>query len=148
MKLLGWSIQRPAEYVRCVQLRQENLLAESYNWWAFRSSEIRDQKRVLQTIPGLGRAEFLKFGQIHRNTYINAPVVLNEHLQMRTNPKVLFAGQVCGVEVMLESIAAGLIADKWAAIAQGQDLIKVSQRVGNWKLLNYISNCESKNFQR
>ena len=82
-------------------------MADSYNLVGFQNHlKFGDQKRVLQLIPGLERAEFLKFGQIHRNTYINAPVVLNEHLQMRTNPKVLFAGHVCGVEGYVEDVLA------------------------------------------
>jgi len=132
-----------------VQLRQENLMADSYNLVGFQNHlKFGDQKRVLQLIPGLERAEFLKFGQIHRNTYINAPVVLNEHLQMRTNPRVLFAGQVCGVEGYVESIAAGLIAGiNAAAITRGDDLIKCPRESAIGSLLNYIANCESKNFQ-
>jgi len=132
-----------------VQLRQENLMADSYNLVGFQNHlKFGDQKRVLQMIPGLERAVFLKFGQIHRNTYINAPVVLNEHLQMRTIPKVFFAGQVCGVEGYVESIAAGLIAGiNAAATARGDNLTSVPRESAIGSLLNYIANCESKNFQ-
>src|SRR5882724_2120207 len=131
-----------------VQLRQENLMADSYNLVGFQNHlKFGDQKRILQMIPGLERAEFLKFGQIHRNTYINAPVVLNEHLQMRTNPRVLFAGQVCGVEGYVESIAAGLIAGiNAAAKIRCDSMVSVPRESAIGSLLNYISNCESKNF--
>ena len=132
-----------------VQLRQENLMADSYNLVGFQNHlKFGDQKRVLQMIPGLEKAEFLKFGQIHRNTYINAPVVLNEHLQMRAIPDVFFAGQVCGVEGYVESIAAGLVAGiNAAARACGSSMISVPRESAIGSLLNYISNCESKNFQ-
>src|SRR5581483_6199310 len=132
-----------------VQLRQENLMADSYNLVGFQNHlKFGDQKRVLQMIPGLEHAEFLKFGQIHRNTYINAPVILNEHLQMRSNPRVLFAGQVCGVEGYVESIAAGLVAGiNAASIARGENLIPIPRASAIGSLLNYIANSDSKHFQ-
>src|SRR4029078_6629191 len=80
-----------------VQLRQENLLADSYNLVGFQNHlKFGEQKRILRMIPGLAGAEFIKFGQVHRNTFINAPPVLGETLQMRERPLVLFAGQISG----------------------------------------------------
>src|SRR6202162_318867 len=94
-----------------VQLRQENLRADSYNLVGFQNHlKFGEQARVLSLIPGLESARFLRYGQIHRNTYINSPTLLNPTLQMKTHPRVLFAGQICGVEGYVESIATGLMA--------------------------------------
>src|SRR6516162_1168897 len=94
-----------------VQLRQENLRADSYNLVGFQNHlKYGDQARVLRLIPGLENARFVRFGQIHRNTYINGPALLQETLQMKQHPSVLFAGQISGVEGYVESIATGLLA--------------------------------------
>src|SRR5580704_18294527 len=94
-----------------VQLRQENLRADSYNLVGFQNHlRFGEQKRILRLIPGLENAEFLRYGQIHRNTYINAPALLNDTLQLRDHANVFFAGQISGVEGYVESIATGLAA--------------------------------------
>src|SRR5258708_36966876 len=94
-----------------VQLRQENLRADSYNLVGFQNHlKFGEQARVLSLIPGLESARFLRYGQIHRNTYINAPALLNATLQMKAHPHVLFAGQICGVEGYVEPTATGLFA--------------------------------------
>src|SRR5205823_575490 len=94
-----------------VQLRQENLRASSYNLVGFQNHlRFGEQARVLRLIPGLENARFLRYGQIHRNTYINAPSLLRPTMQMRAWPNILFAGQISGVEGYTESIATGLIA--------------------------------------
>ena len=99
-----------------VQLRQENLRADSYNVVGFQNHlKYGEQARVLRLIPGLENAKFLRFGQIHRNTYINGPTLLNESLQMKQHPNVIFAGQISGVEGYVESIATGLLAGMHAA---------------------------------
>ena len=99
-----------------VQLRQENLRADSYNLVGFQNHlKFGEQARVLRLIPGLENARFLRYGQIHRNTYINAPTLLRETLQMKAHPQVFFAGQICGVEGYVESIATGLLAGMHAA---------------------------------
>src|ERR1041384_7115744 len=105
-----------------VQLRQENLLADAYNMVGFQNHlRYGEQARVLRLIPGLERAEFLQYGQIHRNTYINAPRVLAPTLQMRDKPRVLFAGRISGVEGYVESIATGWLAGLNAAhVALGE----------------------------
>ena len=96
-----------------VQLRQENQRADSYNLVGFQNHmKFGDQARVLRMIPGLEKAEFLRFGQIHRNTYINAPALLNAHTAAARGPRIFFAGQISGVEGYVESIAAGLIAGR------------------------------------
>jgi methylenetetrahydrofolate--tRNA-(uracil-5-)-methyltransferase len=119
-----------------VQLRQENLRADSYNLVGFQNHlKFGEQARVLRLIPGLENAKFLRYGQIHRNTYINGPTLLNETLQMKQHPHVLFAGQISGVEGYVESIATGLLAGMHAAaMAFGA-------------LVNYICHADAKNFQ-
>ena len=99
-----------------VQLRQENLRAASYNLVGFQNHmRFGEQARVFRLIPGLENAEFLRYGQIHRNTYINAPALLAPTLQLRARPQVFFAGQISGVEGYVESIATGLVAGRHAA---------------------------------
>ena len=99
-----------------VQLRQENLRADSYNLVGFQNHlKFGEQARILRMIPGLENARFLRYGQIHRNTYINAPALLTPTLQMKQHPHILFAGQLCGVEGYVESIATGLLAGITAA---------------------------------
>ena len=99
-----------------VQLRQENLRADSYNLVGFQNHlKFGEQARVLRLIPGLENASFLRYGQIHRNTYINAPALLTETLQLRAHPGILIAGQLSGVEGYTESIASGLLAGRYAA---------------------------------
>jgi methylenetetrahydrofolate--tRNA-(uracil-5-)-methyltransferase len=99
-----------------VQLRQENLRADSYNVVGFQNHlKFGEQARILRLIPGLENAIFLRYGQIHRNTYINGPTLLRETLQMKQHPNVLFAGQISGVEGYVESIATGLLAGMQAS---------------------------------
>jgi len=132
-----------------VQLRQENLRADSYNLVGFQNHlKFGEQARVLSLIPGLESARFLRYGQIHRNTYINAPALLNATLQMKAHPHVLFAGQICGVEGYVESIATGLIAGlNAAALATGGEPAPPPRATAFGSLVHYITQAESKNFQ-
>ena len=132
-----------------VQLRQENLRADSYNLVGFQNHlKFGEQARVLSLIPGLERARFLRYGQIHRNTYINAPALLNPTLQMKAHPRVLFAGQICGVEGYVESIATGLMAGiNAAALATGGEPAPPPRATAFGSLVHYITQAESKNFQ-
>jgi methylenetetrahydrofolate--tRNA-(uracil-5-)-methyltransferase len=132
-----------------VQLRQENLLADSYNLVGFQNHlKFGDQKRVLRLIPGLEQAEFIRFGQIHRNTFICAPAVLGETLQMRAEPRVLFAGQISGVEGYIEAMATGFMAGVHAArIARHEHPEAPPRHTAMGSLINYIANAETKNFQ-
>ncbi|MGA9770518.1 MAG: methylenetetrahydrofolate--tRNA-(uracil(54)-C(5))-methyltransferase (FADH(2)-oxidizing) TrmFO [Blastocatellia bacterium] len=132
-----------------VQLRQENLLADSYNLVGFQNHlKFGEQKRVLQLIPGLEQAEFTRFGQIHRNTFICAPAVLTETLQMRANPRVLFAGQISGVEGYIEAMATGFMAGTHAAeIAEGRTPRPAPRATAMGSLTHYIANADTKNFQ-
>lgn len=132
-----------------VQLRQENLRADSYNLVGFQNHlKFGEQARVLRLIPGLENARFLRYGQIHRNTYINAPSLLCETLQMREHPHVFFAGQICGVEGYVESIATGLIAGTYAAaLASGLEMISLPRSSAFGSLVHYVTHASSKSFQ-
>ena len=132
-----------------VQLRQENLRADSYNLVGFQNHlKFGEQARVLRMIPGLANARFLRYGQIHRNTYINSPALLRETLQMKAHPRVLFAGQICGVEGYVESIATGLIAGIHAsAIDAGSQPVAPPRASAFGSLTHYVTHADPKNFQ-
>jgi methylenetetrahydrofolate--tRNA-(uracil-5-)-methyltransferase len=132
-----------------VQLRQENLRADSYNLVGFQNHlKFGEQARVLRLIPGLENAKFLRYGQIHRNTYINSPSVLTETLQLRARPDILIAGQLSGVEGYTESIASGLLAGRFAAaLAQGRTPTPAPRLTANGSLSHYITHSEAKTFQ-
>jgi methylenetetrahydrofolate--tRNA-(uracil-5-)-methyltransferase len=132
-----------------VQLRQENLRADSYNLVGFQNHlKFGEQARVLRLIPGLENARFLRYGQIHRNTYINAPALLRETLQMKAHPRVLFAGQICGVEGYVESIATGLMAGLHAAVlAAGGEAVPPPRASAFGSLTHYVTHADAKNFQ-
>jgi methylenetetrahydrofolate--tRNA-(uracil-5-)-methyltransferase len=132
-----------------VQLRQENLRADSYNLVGFQNHlKFGEQARVLRLIPGLENARFLRYGQIHRNTYINGPSLLEPTLRMKAHPNVFFAGQICGVEGYVESIATGLLAGIHAAeLANGQPLNAAPRASAFGSLTHYVTHADPKNFQ-
>jgi methylenetetrahydrofolate--tRNA-(uracil-5-)-methyltransferase len=132
-----------------VQLRKENLRASSYNLVGFQNHlKYGEQARVLRLIPGLENARFLRYGQIHRNTYICAPVLLDETLRLKQSPWLMFAGQICGVEGYTESIASGLLAGIYAAaVAHGEEPVPVPRATALGALMHYITHAEAKNFQ-
>ena len=132
-----------------VQLRQENLRAQSFNLVGFQNHmKFGDQARVLRLIPGLEKAEFLRFGQIHRNTYINAPSLLTPTLQLRADPRIFFAGQISGVEGYVEAIATGLMAGiHAAALASGAAPRPLSRETALGSLCHYISAADPANYQ-
>jgi methylenetetrahydrofolate--tRNA-(uracil-5-)-methyltransferase len=132
-----------------VQLRQENLMADAYNLVGFQNHlRFGEQQRVLRMIPGMENAEFLQYGQIHRNTYIRAPRVLNSTMQMRERANTFFAGQISGVEGYVESVATGWLAGINAArLAFGQDLIEAPTKSAVGALARYVSSAETKNYQ-
>ena len=132
-----------------VQLRQENLRADSYNLVGFQNHlKFGDQTRVLRLIPGLENARFLRYGQIHRNTYINGPTLLSDTLQMKAHPRVLFAGQICGVEGYVESIATGLMAGVHAAsLASGTVPVAPPRASAFGSLMHYVTQADPRNFQ-
>jgi len=132
-----------------VQLRQENLMADAYSLVGFQNHlRYGEQARVLRLIPGMEQAEFLQFGQIHRNTYICSPRVLAATMQMRERPNIFFAGQITGVEGYVESVAMGWLAGVNAArLASGVDLIRAPRLSAIGALARYVSRTETKNFQ-
>src|SRR5438132_9375430 len=132
-----------------VQLRQENLKADAYSMVGYQTHlRYGEQARVLRLIPGLERAEFLQFGQIHRNTYINGPRVLSATMQMREHPNIFFAGQITGVEGYVESVAMGWLAGLNAArLLQGEQLLSAPPRSAIGALARYVSSAQTKNYQ-
>ncbi len=132
-----------------VQLRQENQRADSYNLVGFQNHmRFKDQARVLRMIPGLEKAEFLRYGQMHRNTYINSPSLLRPTLQLKSDERILFAGQISGVEGYAESIATGLMAGRNAALmAQGRPVFAFPRAAALGSLCHYITQADAKTFQ-
>ena len=132
-----------------VQLRQENLRADSYNLVGFQNHlKFGEQARVLRMIPGLEQAKFLRYGQIHRNTYLCSPQLLEDCLRLRARPDLLFAGQISGVEGYTESIASGLLAGIYAAaLAQGRQPQPVPRVTALGSLTHYITHADAEDFQ-
>ncbi len=133
----------------CVQLRQENMMADAFGMVGFQNHlRYGEQERILRLIPSLENAEFLQFGQIHRNTFINSPEILNESLATKKDPHLFFAGQITGVEGYVESVATGWLAGINAVHAlRGQEMITAPQTSAIGALCRYVSNVETKNFQ-
>lgn len=133
----------------CVQLRQENLMADAYGMVGFQNHlRYGEQEHVLKLIPGLANAEFLQFGQIHRNTFINSPKILNETLATKADPHLFFAGQITGVEGYVESVATGWLAGiNSVSTLRGKPMITAPQTSAIGSLCRYVSNVETKNFQ-
>ncbi|MBX9600722.1 MAG: methylenetetrahydrofolate--tRNA-(uracil(54)-C(5))-methyltransferase (FADH(2)-oxidizing) TrmFO [Bryobacteraceae bacterium] len=132
-----------------VQLRQENARADSYNLVGFQNHmRFGEQARIFRLIPGLQNAEFLRYGQIHRNTYINGPELLTASLRLKTRLEVFFAGQISGVEGYVESIATGLLAGRYAAaVAQGEEVRRVPRETALGSLCAYISGANPSDYQ-
>ena len=132
-----------------VQLRQENLMADAYSLVGFQNHlRYGEQARVLRLVPGLERAEFLQFGQIHRNTYINGPSVLAATMRMRSASNVFFAGQITGVEGYVESVAMGWLAGLNAArLLMSKELLVAPPRSAIGALARYVSSAETRNYQ-
>jgi methylenetetrahydrofolate--tRNA-(uracil-5-)-methyltransferase len=132
-----------------VQLRQENLMADAYSLVGFQNHlRYGEQARVLRLIPGMEQAEFLQFGQIHRNTYICSPRVLSETMQMRERSNIFFAGQITGVEGYVESVAMGWLAGQNAARrALARAPISAPRLSAMGALARYVANAQTKNFQ-
>ena len=132
-----------------VQLRQDNLAGDHYSLVGFQTQlKWGEQGRVFRLIPGLEHAEFVRFGMIHRNTYINAPAVLRETWQVRPRPDVFFAGQVSGVEGYVESAASGLVAGLNAAALARHRVPRVPPRTtAIGALAYYVSHADPRNYQ-
>ena len=131
-----------------LQLRRENLAADAWNLVGFQNHmKYSEQRRVFRMIPGFKNAEFLRFGQMHRNSYINAPQLLQTTLQAKTRPELFFAGQLCGVEGYIEAMATGLLAGLNAArLSEGQMPLTPPPSTACGSLARYLA-AERKNFQ-
>ena len=132
-----------------VQLRQDNREATLYNLVGFQTHLTwGEQRRVFRLIPGLEAAEFVRYGVMHRNTYINSPKVLLPTFQLKSSPKIFFAGQITGVEGYVESAAAGLMAGVNAArLVKNLEPIIFPPTTCHGALANYITTAVTKNFQ-
>jgi methylenetetrahydrofolate--tRNA-(uracil-5-)-methyltransferase len=132
-----------------VQLRQDNLAGDHFSLVGFQTQlKWGDQARVLAMIPGLEQAEFVRFGMVHRNTYINGPTVLHETWQARTRPDLFFAGQISGVEGYVESAASGLLAGRnAAALVHGAPLRVPPRSTAIGALAYYVSHANPDHYQ-
>lgn len=132
-----------------VQLRQDNAAASLYNLVGFQTHlKWPEQRRVFGMIPGLENAEFVRFGVMHKNTYLNSPQLLDKHFNLRSNKRFYFAGQMTGVEGYVESAASGLMAGLAAARAVLElPEVEFPEVTAHGALANYISNPTIENFQ-
>ena len=132
-----------------VQLRQDNVAGDLYNLVGFQTNlTFPMQKEVFRLIPGLKNAQFLRYGTMHRNTYLKAPELLNKHYQVKDRPNLFFAGQITGVEGYVESASSGLLAAlNLSLVIKGQSLPDYEATAIITSLANYISNAAGDNFQ-
>jgi methylenetetrahydrofolate--tRNA-(uracil-5-)-methyltransferase len=132
-----------------VQLRQDNAADEFYNLVGFQTNlKWGEQKRVFSLIPGLENAEFVRYGVMHKNNYINSPAILTQTLQLKSNPNIFFAGQITGVEGYVESAASGIIAGINAArMLNEQEPIIFPNTTVMGGLIHYITHADPTNFQ-
>lgn len=132
-----------------VQLRSENIERSMYNMVGFQTKlKYPEQRRIFRMIPGLEKAEFMRYGSVHRNTYIDSPRLLHETLQLKNHDRIFFAGQIVGVEGYIEAAAMGIIAGINAArAAMCEAPIVPSPETAIGSLLRYISDGSIKNFQ-
>ena len=132
-----------------VQLRTENKDMTAYNMVGFQTRlKWPEQKRVFRMINGLENAEFLRFGSIHRNTFIHSPLFLNKDLTLKMSANLYIAGQMTGVEGYIESTAMGLIAGMNAALRlQGREAVAVPETTAHGALIRHITESESRHFQ-
>lgn len=132
-----------------IQLRQENLDKTLYNLVGFQTHlTFEAQKRVFRMIPGLENAEFTRYGVMHRNTFLDSPRLLDDHYRLKKDPRILFAGQMTGVEGYLESAASGFVAGITAALdAQGIPVPEFTSATAIGALAHYVSSSVSSNFQ-
>ena len=132
-----------------VQLRKENKESSAYNLVGFQTKlTYPEQKRLVRMIPGLEKAEFFRFGAIHRNTFINSPGLLSNELELKSRPGTYFAGQIVGVEGYLESASMGLLASL-SAVAKilGKEYIAPPRDTALGALINYLTTSNANNFQ-
>jgi methylenetetrahydrofolate--tRNA-(uracil-5-)-methyltransferase len=132
---------RPERPYAVVQLRQDNALGTLWNMVGFQTKlKHAEQVRIFRTIPGLERAEFARLGGLHRNTFLNSPVLLDQSLRLKADPRLRFAGQITGVEGYVESAAIGLLAGRFAAAERlGQAISLPPPTTAHGALLNHIT---------
>jgi len=129
-----------------VQLRQDDLKKNFFQLVGFQTRlKYGDQKRIFRTLPGLENAEFERFGRMHRNTYINAPLIINQFSQCKKNSRIYFAGQISGVEGYVESVASGLLCGLFASRDEPRDPLPETTAIGS--LLAYIANASWQDFR-
>ena len=150
MKPVGLTDPRTGrEPYAVVQLRQDNLAGDHFSLVGFQTQiKWGDQARVLRLIPGLEAAEFVRFGMVHRNTYVNGPTVLAETWQVRARPTLFFAGQMSGVEGYVESAASGLLAGiNAAALAKGEPVSSPPRTTAIGALAYYVSHANPAHYE-
>jgi methylenetetrahydrofolate--tRNA-(uracil-5-)-methyltransferase len=150
MKPVGLTDPRTGrEPYAAVQLRQDNLAGDHFSLVGFQTQiKWGDQARVLRMIPGLEAAEFVRFGMVHRNTYVNGPTVLAETWQVRARPTLFFAGQMSGVEGYVESAASGLLAGiNAAALAKGETVSSPPRTTAIGALAYYVSHANPAHYE-
>ncbi len=132
-----------------VQLRQDNLAGDHYSLVGFQTQlKWSEQARVLRLVPGLEQAEFIRFGMVHRNTYVNGPDVLSETWQVRRRPTLFFAGQMSGVEGYVESAASGLLAGlNAAALVNGEPVSAPPRTTAMGALSYYVSHADPRHYE-
>jgi methylenetetrahydrofolate--tRNA-(uracil-5-)-methyltransferase len=132
-----------------VQLRQDDLQKNFYQMVGFQTRlKWGEQKRIFRKLPGLENAEFERYGRMHRNTYINAPLIINKFYQCKFKNNIYFAGQICGVEGYVESISSGLLAGIFASQQMlNQTIYNLPETTANGALINYISQADWKDFK-
>jgi methylenetetrahydrofolate--tRNA-(uracil-5-)-methyltransferase len=132
-----------------VQLRQDNIAGDHFSLVGFQTQlKWGEQERVLRLIPGLEQAEFVRFGVVHRNTYVNSPTVLTDTWQVRARPSLLLAGQMSGVEGYVESAAAGLMAGLTAAaLVKGEPVVPAPQTTAIGALAYYVSHANPAHYE-
>ncbi len=146
LKPVGLTCPDGTEPYAVVQLRQDDAAATMYNLVGFQTRLRQgEQERVFRLIPGLEHAEFLRFGQMHRNTYLDSPKLLNSNLSLKTAPRIFFAGQITGVEGYVESAACGLAAAIYAAAQlQQKSIASFPQNTALGSLIRYITTPNAK----
>jgi len=132
-----------------VQLRQDDLQENFYQIVGFQTRlKQGEQKRIFRKLPGLKNAHFERYGRMHRNTYINAPLILNRFFQMKTNPRIFFAGQICGVEGYVESIASGMACGIYAGrFLREEAMPELPRSTALGSLVHYITQSNWKEFR-
>lgn len=133
----------------CVQLRRENSKGTMFNLVGFQTNlKFGEQKRIFSMIPGLENAEFVRYGVMHRNSFLDSPGLLNKDFSLRSNPNIFFAGQITGVEGYMESASSGIMAGINAVRrAQGREPLMLNEYTMIGALTDYISDKTVKNFQ-